>query len=335
MTVMNRAYQQTLAGGRLTIGLTTPAGRARNGLADVLLEQRIAKRADELGFSALWARDVPLVIAQGSDDEASVLDDPFVWLTSMAHVTGRIALGTAAAVLPLHHPLLLAKSALSLDRLSGGRFIFGLGSGDRPSEFAAFGVDVSARGDIFRAKWPLLRAALSPDTGDRAGLLEATGGYDVLLPPERRIPMIVVGSARQSLQWIAGNADGWATYHREEAQQKGRIGLWQAALRQRSEGEAKPFIQSLHLDLLDEPTAAAEPLELGLRVGRRGLIDYLLRVEALGVSHVLLHLARSERAVLDIVDEIGAEILPLFQQGPNASPIGRVSTGVTEAFIRL
>jgi len=50
------------------------------------------------------------------------------------------ALGTAAVVLPLRHPLHVAKAAWSLDRLSGGRFILGVGSGDRPEELAPFGV---------------------------------------------------------------------------------------------------------------------------------------------------------------------------------------------------
>ncbi len=60
--------------------------------------------------------------------------------------------------------------------------------------------------------------------------------------------MLVVGTARQSLQWIAREAEGWATYHREEAAQEGRIGLWQQALVQRG-GPGKPFVQSMLLDL--------------------------------------------------------------------------------------
>ncbi|MBO8044129.1 LLM class flavin-dependent oxidoreductase, partial [Pseudomonas aeruginosa] len=137
-----------------------------------------------------------------------------------------IVVGSAAIVLPLRQPLQVAKSALSLDRISGGRFVLGLGSGDRPGEVAAFGEDLEGRAATFRERWTLLRAALSPEADERTAVLQATGGFDVLPASATRIPMLVVGTARQSLQWIAREAEGWATYHREEAAQEGRIGLW-------------------------------------------------------------------------------------------------------------
>jgi luciferase-type oxidoreductase len=321
MTSFNRAYQHVLARGRLTVGLMTPAARPFNGVADADLERRIAQRADHHGFASLWTRDVPLAIPQGEDGEASGLDDPFVWLAGLAASTQDIALGTAAAVLPLREPLHLAKAALSLDRLSSGRFILGLGSGDRPAEFAAFERDHEDRGELFRHRWPLLRSALSPVAGEREALTRTTGGFDVLAAPTARVPMVVVGSARQSLQWVATHADAWATYHRDELRQQGRMELWWSALRQRAGGQHKPFIQSLHLDLLDDPHAPAQPLPLGMRTGRLALSDYLRRMEAAGVSHVLLHLARGQRPVMDVVDELGLDVLPQLRLA-RADPAG-------------
>jgi luciferase-type oxidoreductase len=316
MDRFNRACVAVLAAGRMTIGLMTPAARPSGGMADLDAERQLAERADMLGFAALWARDVPLMVPQGADHEVSAQDDPFVWLATLSAATQRIALGTAAAVLPLRNPLHLAKSALSLDRLSGGRFILGLGSGDRPEEFVAFGEDVNRRAEKFRAQWPVLRSALGRRTSERELLLEVTHGYELMKPSSTRVPMIVVGSARQSLQWIAANADAWATYHRDEVRQQGRIGLWRSALRERAGGKVKPFVQSVqsvHLDLLASPDAPSTPVELGLRTGRRQLIAYLARMEKIGVSHVMLHLAPGLRPVLEIVDEIGQEVLPALK----------------------
>src|SRR5206468_13073155 len=93
--------------------------------------------------------------------EAAVLDDPFVWLAALAAAAPTAAIGTAAAVLPLRHPLHVAKAAWSLDRLSGGRLILGLGSGDRPEELAAFGTGAAPE-TLFRERWMLLRAPLAP-----------------------------------------------------------------------------------------------------------------------------------------------------------------------------
>jgi luciferase-type oxidoreductase len=234
MDGFNRAYHRTLASGRMTVGLMTPLTRDDGVMANIALERRVAARADHHGFSALWTRDVPLMVPQGSESESAALDDPFLWLATLGSASENISLGIAAAVLPLRHPLHLAKSALSLNGLFNDRFILGLGSGDREAEFAAFGQDAMHRGRIFRRNWLLVRSALSTRADQREALLHATGGFELRTPPVSRIPMLVVGSARQSLQWIAGNVDGWATYHREEVRQQGRIGLWQSALRERA-----------------------------------------------------------------------------------------------------
>jgi len=306
MAHFNRAYAQVFVPGRLTVGLMTPIAGSPGALADLALAQQHARLADALGFAALWTRDVPLMIPQGSANETAALDDPFLWLAALAAVTERIALATGAVVLPLRHPLHVAKAALSLDRISHGRLLLGLGSGDRPEEFARFGADLDTRDVAFRDHWETVRAALEP--APAAGAED--GQYRVLPPPHTRIPMLAVGSARQSLQWIAGHADGWTSYHREEDRQKGRIALWHMAQDQRSPGLRKPFIQSVQLDLLDDPAAPLDAIELGLRTGRHALAAYLERMRGLGVAHVLFNLHRGARPASEVLHEIGAEILP-------------------------
>lgn len=313
MPVFNAAYDSVFVPGQLTLGLMTPLDTAAGQQPDIDAAVALARRAEAQGFAALWARDVPLMIPQGLPDDAvplqaSAVDDPFVWLTLLATATSRIALGMAAAVLPLRHPLHLAKAALSLDRVAHGRFILGLGSGDRPEEFAAFGASLETRAAVFRARWPLLRGALSTDANERAAMLE-TAGFPVLPAPRARIPMLVVGSARQSLQWIASHADGWATYHREVAQQEGRIGLWQQAQQQKLGTQRRPFVQSAQLELLDDSDAPATALPLGLRGGSAAVLDYLRRLQTLGVDHVMLHPA-GNRPAAEVIEQIGAEILP-------------------------
>lgn len=306
MSDFNRAYGQLFVPGRLTVGLMTPIAGQPGALADLDLAQRHARQADGLGFAALWTRDVPLMIPQGSAGEVAALDDPFLWLAALAAVTSDIVLASGAIVLPLRHPLHVAKAALTLDRISHGRLLLGVGSGDRPEEFARFGVDPDTRDVAFREHWEAVRAVLAP--GPSASTED--GQYRVLPPPQARIPMVAVGSARQSLQWIAEHADGWASYHREEDRQKGRIALWQMAQDQRSPGQRKPFIQSVQLDLLDDPAAPAEAIELGLRCGRHALAAYLGRMRELGVAHILFNLQRGARPVEDVLDELGRHILP-------------------------
>jgi luciferase-type oxidoreductase len=304
----NPAYARVFGGPRLTLGLMTPLERGWGMAADYARESALAARAGVLGIDALWTRDVPLAIPQGDSGEAALLDDPFIWLAALALAAPGPAIGLGAAVLPLRHPLHLAKAALSLDRLSGGRLILGLGSGDRPEELAAFGVERPPE-QLYRERWDVLRGALSPRADERAGMLAASGGFVPGPAPHARIPMLAVGTARQSLQWIAAHADGWATYHREEARQQGRIALWQRALQERAGGVRKPFVQSLQLELLADPDAPAAPLALGLRAGRHALLAYFGRMARLGVAHMLVNL-QGPRPVAEQLEELGAEVVP-------------------------
>jgi len=291
----------------------TPLDAAAGTLAPVDAALKLARHAEAQGFAALWTRDVPLMIPQGLPAEgipvqAAALDDPFVWLTLLATATQRIALGTAAIVLPLRHPLHVAKAALSVDRISGGRLLLGLGSGDRPEESTAFGAELDQRAEVFRRHWPALRAALAPAVDPlRASHLEAVG-HPVLPPPDHRIPMLVVGSARQSLQWIAQHADGWATYHRDTGQQQGRIGLWQQAQHQRLGSVQLPFVQSAQLDLLEDDHAPAEPLPLGLRGGSRAVLAYLQQLHMMGAGHVILNLS-GPRPAMDVLTQLGRSVI--------------------------
>src|SRR5690606_8733010 len=105
------------------------------------------------------------------------------------------------------------------------------------------------------------------------------------------------------------HADAWASYHRPEARQEGRVNLWRQALKQRAAGLAKPFIQSAQLELLDDPYAPAEPIELGLRAGRHAVVDYLQRIREVGVAHTILNLTGQHRPWREVIQEIGEDIL--------------------------
>lgn len=296
--------------GRLTLGLMTPPPQPQGAMADPVEAQQLARLAEEQGIAALWVRDVPLAVPQGEDRLASSLDDPFQWLSMLAGATSTIALGTAAAVLPLRHPLHLAKTALSLDRISGGRLLLGVATGDRPEEFEIFGASLDERRDAFRDRWALLRSALSPVAQEREHLLQATEGYELMVPPAQRIPQVIVGSAKQTLQWNAAHADAWATYYRPFEEQKGRFGLWRQAVEQRGQGNDPALIQSMSLDLLEDPDAPAQEISLGLRTGSKALVETLRRYREIGLEHCLFAKANDDRPTAEIIDQLGSEVIP-------------------------
>lgn len=274
-----------------------------------------ATQADRLGFDALWVRDVPLNSPDYPDPVGHL--EPWVHLGALAAQTRRIALITGAIVSPLRHPLHVAKASMSLDVLSNGRFVLGLGTGDRPPEFAAFGQAHAKRAEIFRAHWERIAAALGKNPriiSDAADAAEPVAFEIRPRPVHGEVPMLVVGSAQQTLEWIARHAAGWVTYHRPYEIQKGRFDLWKKAVDKHGGGAFRSFSQAFNLQLIEDPGAAPEPIELGYRLGRHALIDMLGQHREMGINHIMFNLSAIGRPIAEVMDELAGDVLPQFRE---------------------
>jgi probable F420-dependent oxidoreductase len=109
---------------------------------------RLARRAEELGYESWWAADHVVLPTSGDApmDATDPILDPLVDLAFVAAATDRLELGTGILVLPQRNPLVLAKQVASLDVLSGGRVLLGVGAGWLEPELSALGVAMSERG---------------------------------------------------------------------------------------------------------------------------------------------------------------------------------------------
>ena len=303
-------FRKVFAPGRMTLGFMMPMAQLGNGMPDMTGQLELAERVDQLGFAALWARDVPFFDPNFGD--AGQVYDPWVWLGMLAARTRRISLGTAGIVLPIRHPFHTAKAAHTLDAVSGGRFLLGAASGDRPAEFPAFGKQAEIRGQEYRDSIEAIRQ-VAKDFPKISGPYGEIKGLDMLPKPAfGSLPLLAIGSSQQSIQWLAENMDGWMTYPRDVADQRNRIGLWRSALEQREPGSFKPFGQPLFIDLSDQPDEQPSPIFLGFRLGRNHLLRHLEALAALGVNHVALQMLFNRRPAGETIDEIAAEVLPHF-----------------------
>ncbi|WP_206995448.1 LLM class oxidoreductase [Trinickia mobilis] len=310
-------FSRVFAPGHLTLGFILPLeGYPDSPVPTMKDHAAVTRLADELGFAALWARDVPTFDPAFGD--VGQIFDPFTYLGFLAANTSRIALGTGSAVITLRHPLLLAKQAASIDRLTNGRLLLGVASGDRASEYPAFGLeaDFEQRGDRFREAFELLRLATEQDfpvgTFPRFGSL--TGRLDTVPKPTvREIPTFVTGRSRQDVEWIARNSDGWFFYN---------VGLERVSLITRTwfdavwrvNGEAvfKPFLEGLFLQFEEDPDFPLSSIPAGIRVGRNGLIRYLDTLRQAGVNHAAFNPKPSRRPFAEILQELSEYVLPQF-----------------------
>lgn len=308
---LNRAYNAVFRPGRLSLGLVVPLeSYAASPVPAMTHHIERAQLADELGYSALWLRDVPFNVPSFGD--AGQISDPFVYLGLLAGVTRDIALGVASIVLPLRHPAHVAKAATSVDQLSGGRLLLGVASGDRPEEYPALNMSFEDRGARFRDSVGYIRAMAEeyPRLDSPFGRLD--GQINMLPKPTAgRLPLLITGGSRQAPDWVARHGDGWMTYPRD-AQLQGcviahyRERIAEAGLRD------KPVMQSLYVDLMDDPDAPARPIHLGFQSGIRCLRHHLTQLRGLGVNHVALNLRFNRAEIETTMRRLAHEILPEF-----------------------
>lgn len=296
----NAGYDRLFGTDELTVGVGFPLTGARQSRPDPSEEMRLAAHAEAVGFDALWARDVPLYWPKFGD--AGQTFDPWTWLAQAAAHTDDIALGTASIVLPLRHPLHVAKAAASLDRLSDGRLVMGIATGDRDPEFPAFDVDQEERGALFREAVTTMRTVWQgefPETEGSWG--ELTGELDVVpTPTGETIPLLPTGRARQSLEWLGEHGDGWLFYHLPEKTLESFLDDW------RRVAAEKPYAMVVRTELTADPDAEPEPIHQGYRAGADWFVDYFQRLEALGVNHVLVSAGgdEPERRLTEIAERV-------------------------------
>eukprot|EP01036_Dinobryon_divergens_P020502 gene20502-28129_t len=135
----NRGWQRVFQRGKLTLGIMFPIEAFERDQPTMHNQVALAQFAEKAGFSSLGFRDVPLRDPNFGD--VGQVFDPWAYLGYMAAQTTEIALLTASIILPLRHPIHIAKAAASIDQLSNGRLLLGIATGDRMVEFPAFDVD--------------------------------------------------------------------------------------------------------------------------------------------------------------------------------------------------
>ena len=172
--------------------------------------KRAAVQAEELGFADVWTSEHIIVPAGAMYPPSPVFYDPVLTLTWAAAYTRRVGLGTSVLVLPMRHPLPLAKELATLQNLSGGRLILGAGVGWMEAEFAALGVPFNERGRRMDEGIAMMRAVWSDDpVSFPSRWIPAEIDHMRMMPkPEKPIPIWIGGTSDPALS-RAVRLDGW------------------------------------------------------------------------------------------------------------------------------
>jgi probable F420-dependent oxidoreductase len=237
---------------------------------------RIAEAADRLGFAHMTCSEHVAVPVDIAAQRGATYWDPLATFGYLAARTHRIRLATQVLVLGYHHPLEIAKRYGTLDQVSGGRLVLGLGVGTLEEEFELLDAPFAGRGaradDALRA----LRASLGTEEPSYVG--SHYSFKDLVVRPaarQDRVPLWIGGSSLKSLQRAAALADGWVPF-----------GLALAGYRDLLDQVARPegfevVLPAGHLDPIGDPDKAVARLTATADVGATTL-NVTIRAEPVG-----------------------------------------------------
>lgn len=311
-------HVQVLPKGRLSYGMQLPVQsqstiyaepwEAAAGAEDLA---EIARAADRAGFAYLATCDHVAIPRRLADAMSTVWYDPVATLAFLAGITERVLLLSHVAVVGLRHPLVSAKQYATLDHLSGGRLILGVGAGHVQEEFEALGIDFAARGPVLDETIDALRAALGEEefpefAGERFSF---SGLGQRPRPAQRRIPLWVGGSSPAAVRRAAVRGDGWLPQGDPRTRLPDQIAKLKA-LR-----EAAGITAPIEIGAITEPLYVGDAdWEIGRRTvsGKPEAIAESLRAyAAMGVHQIQVRFrSRSRSELTDQIAAFGADVAP-------------------------
>lgn len=281
---------------------------ASAGVAELV---RITRAAEAAGLFYVAVCDHIAIPRSKAEAMGTTWYDTVATLAYLAGVTSTVGLMSHVAVPVYRHPLQSAKQWATLDALSGGRTILGVGAGHVEGEFGALGLDFAARGAVLDEAIDALRAAFADEFSSHHG---PTWSYDDMgispRPVQSRIPIWVGGSTPAAIRRAAERGDGWLPQGPPPDGMAGGIGRLRA-LREAAGRADEPFVVG----------ALSGPLYVGEAtwdVGRcvRGeperVAEYLQSLVDVGVEQIQVRFrCRDDAELCDQLATFGADVMPL------------------------
>ncbi|HEY6891563.1 MAG TPA: TIGR03619 family F420-dependent LLM class oxidoreductase [Solirubrobacter sp.] len=167
----------------------------------------MAKAAEEVGFESLWLGDHLLY-----DGPERAPWESWTSLSALAAATSTVRLGPLVACAGFHPPAVLAKMASTIDEISGGRFVLGLGSGWNRREFDAFGIPYDKRVSRFEEAFAIISGLLRGERVTLDGTYHRADDVVLLPKPARQTPIMIGSNGRRTLGFTLPHVQAWNTW---------------------------------------------------------------------------------------------------------------------------
>ncbi|AWT45664.1 MULTISPECIES: LLM class flavin-dependent oxidoreductase [Streptomyces] len=193
----------------MKIGLVLPLAEYPSGQPSYAEIRALALQAEGAGFDSVWVFDH--LLFRAADGTSEGIWESWTVLSALAEATDRVELGTLVLCTAFRNPAVLAKMAVTLDEVSGGRLILGLGCGWHKPEFDAFGVPFDHRVERFEEALRIVSSLLRTGRAEMTGRhYRVSGGELRPLGPRAGGPPLLVGAHRPRMTALAARyADLW------------------------------------------------------------------------------------------------------------------------------
>ena len=287
----------------MRIGVTLPLadGDTADGHVPTFEETAaFARHAEAAGLDSIWIFDHLLFRVAGEPEEG--VREGWTTLAALAPLVPRVELGSLVMCSSFRNPALMAKMAATLDDLSGGRVILGLGSGWHDPEYEAFGYPTDHKVGRFAEDLEITARLLR---GERVTCHGSWRDFDnavLLPPPARHVPILVAAKGERMLRLTATWAEAWNTawFGRVDDRLRTRLAGLEAACD--AVGRDPATIRRTIGIRLHEPGSGADDA-LGLDADAPGLADFLDELAGLGIDDALIWSISKSRDVLDRIAE--------------------------------
>jgi probable F420-dependent oxidoreductase len=272
---------------------------------------QVASACEAAGFAYVAVCDHVAIPRTHADAMSTSWWDTIATLSYLAAVTDRIGLLSHVYVLPYRHPLAAAKAWATLDALSGGRAILGVGAGHLKGEFAALGLPFDERGRLLDEAIDAVRAALADEFPSHEGPRWRFGELGQRPRPARSpLPIWVGGSSRPAMRRAAERGDGWLPQGPPEDGMAAGI-AYIREVRAASPRADDPIV----LGALSGPLYVGEPAwDAGrcVRGPAEKVASYLRTYRDLGVDQIQVgFVSRSADELCDQIAAFAADVAPL------------------------
>jgi alkanesulfonate monooxygenase SsuD/methylene tetrahydromethanopterin reductase-like flavin-dependent oxidoreductase (luciferase family) len=169
----------------------------------------MALHAESAGLDSVWICDH--LVSEPEDGPPEGVLEAWTILSALAASTRRVTVGTLVTCGAFRHPALLAKMAATVDGISGGRLVLGLGAGQPGLEFDAYGLPGDARLARLEETLEIVAGLLGGAAVTTSGRFHRLRDASLLPPPDRRIPLLVAGAGPGALRLAARHAQAWNT----------------------------------------------------------------------------------------------------------------------------